>query len=75
MNSSQMLNSPLNETFFRYNLNVFKKNVNGITFSHLNINSIRSKFDIHSEEIKGNADIFSFFETRLKTHFLLENFQ
>ena len=67
MNASQMLNSSLNEKFFGYNLKVLKKeNANRISFSHLNIKAIWNKFDIHSEEIKGNADIFRFFETKIE---------
>ena len=32
-------------------------NLNKLIFAHLNINSIRNKFGLLSEQIKGNADI------------------
>ena len=38
-------------------------------FGHLNVNSLRNKFDIFSELIKGSIDIFMVSETKLDDSF------
>ena len=41
-------------------------NINKLIFKYLNVNSLRNKFDILSEQIKGSIDIFMASETKLK---------
>ena len=42
-----------------------KSNVNKLIFGQLNINSLRNKFDMVSELIKGFVDVFMISETKL----------
>ena len=42
-----------------------KSNVNKLVFGQLNINSLRNKFDMLSELIKGLVDVFMISETKL----------
>ena len=46
-----------------------KKNLKRIILGHLNINSIRNKFDILVDQIKGNVDIMVISETKLDESF------
>ena len=46
-----------------------KKNLNRLIFAHLNINSIRNKFDQLVNGIKGNIDIMMISETKLDDSF------
>ena len=46
-----------------------KSNVNKLIFGQLNINSLRNKFDMVSELIKGFVDIFMISETKLDDSF------
>ena len=46
-----------------------KSNVNKSLFGQLNINSLRSKFDMLSELIKGFVDVFMISETKLDDSF------
>ena len=46
-----------------------KKNLSGNVIAYLNINSIRNKFEVLSEEIKGNVDIFVISETKIDDSF------
>ena len=39
-------------------------NLNKLVFAHLNINSIRNKFELLSEQVRGNADILMVSELR-----------
>ena len=43
--------------------------MNKLIFGHLNVNSLRTKFDIISEKIKGSTDIFMVSETKLDDRF------
>ena len=45
--------------------NIRISNVNKLIFGHVNINSLRNKFDIFSEQLKGFIDIFIVLETKL----------
>ena len=45
--------------------NVIISNINRLIFGHLNINSLRNKFDLLCEQIKGSIDIFMISETEL----------
>ena len=54
-------------------------NLNKLVIVHLNINSIRNKFDFFLEKIKGNVDILMLSETKLDDsfpmgQFLIDNF-
>ena len=60
-------------------INVLKNNLNRLIFAHLNINSIRNKFDQLVNGIKGNIDILMISETKLDNsfpsmQFLIEGF-
>ena len=46
-----------------------KSNVNKLVFGQLNINSLRNKFDMLSELIKGFVDAFMISETKLDDSF------
>ena len=45
--------------------NLRSKTAGNITFSYLNINSIRDKFENHCELVAGNVDILCIAETKL----------
>ena len=45
------------------------KNLNRIVFAHLNINSLRNKFDLLTDLIMGNADVSVISETKLDDSF------
>ena len=56
-------------------LKLFQKdNLNKIMFAHLNINSIRSKFDCLSEQVKGNIYILLIWETKIDDSFPVGQF-
>ena len=42
-----------------------KDNLNKLISAHLNINSIRNKFELLSEQIKGNVDLPMISETKI----------
>ena len=46
-----------------------KRNLNRIVVAHLNINSLRNKFDYLIEQITGNIDILMISETKLDSSF------
>ena len=48
---------------------VRKRNLKRIILGHLNINSIRNKFDLLVDQIKGNVDIMVISETKLDEPF------
>ena len=50
------------------------ENINRIIIAHLNINSIRNKFDMLSDIVKKNIDILCITETKLDDTFPLSNF-
>ena len=45
------------------------ENLNRIVFAHLNINSLRSKFDLLTDLIMGNVDVLVISETKLDDSF------
>ena len=49
-------------------------NINRLMIGHININSIRNKFEILSKNIKGNLDILMISETKLDSTFLFNQF-
>ena len=46
-----------------------KSNINKLVFGQLNINSLRSKFDMLIKMIKGFVDVFTISETKLDDSF------
>ena len=46
-----------------------KDNLSSFIFGHLNINSIRKKFELLSDQIKGNVDVLIISETRINYSF------
>ena len=46
-----------------------KDNLDKLIFAHLNINSIRNKFNYLSEQIRGNVDILLVSETKVDDSF------
>ena len=51
-----------------------KDNLNKLIFAHLNINSIRNKFGLLSEQIRGNVDILMISETKMYDSFPVGQF-
>ena len=54
---------------------VRRKNLSRIIFAHLNINSLRNKFDTLVNQIKGNGDVLVISETKLDESFLEGQFK
>ena len=54
---------------------VRKRNLKRIILGHLNINSIRNKFDLIFDKIKGNVDIMVISETYLDKSFSNSQFK
>ena len=48
-------------------------NINRLMIGHINTNSIRNKFEMHLNSIKGNLDILMISEIKLDSTFLLIN--
>ena len=51
-----------------------KDNLNKLIFANLNINSIRNKFELLSEQIKGNIDVLIISETKIDDGFPVGQF-
>ena len=51
------------------------ENLNRIIFGHLNLNSIRNKFEILADIVKGRIDIMLISETKIDPSFLTEQFK
>ena len=49
-------------------------NLNKLIFAHLNLNSIRDKFGLLSEQVRGNVDVLMVSETNIDDNFLIGNF-
>ena len=49
-------------------------NSDKLVFSHLNINSIKNKFEMLSDQIKGNIDVLLVSETKFDDSFPTGNF-
>ena len=48
---------------------IYISNINRLVFGHLNINSLRTKFDFLCEKIKGSIDVFMIRELKLNDSF------
>ena len=51
-----------------------KDNLDKLIFAHLNINSIRNKFELLSKQIKGNVDVLMISETKIDDSFPVGQF-
>ena len=49
-------------------------NADKLVFAHLNINSIRNKFEMISDQVKGNTDVLLVLETKIDYSFPIGNF-
>ena len=49
-------------------------NLKKLVFTHLNINSIRNKFELISEQFINNIEVLMVSETKTDDSFLIENF-
>ena len=49
-------------------------NLKKLVFAHLNINFIRNKFELFSEQVGGNVDVLIVSETEINYSFLIGNF-
>ena len=50
------------------------ENTKKLVFSHLNINSLRNKFELLVDQIKGNIDVLMISETKIDDSLPLGNF-
>ena len=48
---------------------IVTNNINRLVFEHLNINSLRTKFDFLCAQIKGSIDVFMISESKLDDSF------
>ena len=49
-------------------------NLNKLVFAHLNINSVRNKFELLSRQVRGNVDVLMVSETKIDDSFPIGNF-
>ena len=49
-------------------------NLNKLVFAHLNINSVRNKFELLSRQVRGNVDVLMVSETKIDDSFPTGNF-
>ena len=49
-------------------------NSDKLVFAHININSIRNRFEFLSTQVKGNIDVLMVSETKIGNSFLVGNF-
>ena len=49
-------------------------NLNKLVFAHMNINSIRNKFELLSDEVRDNADVLMVPKTKTDNSFSIGNF-
>ena len=54
---------------------ITSENLNRIIIAHLNISSIRNKFDLQANQIIGNVDVLVISETKLDASFPIEQFK
>ena len=51
-----------------------RENTNNLAFAHININSLRNKFELLVDQVKGNIDVLMISETKTDDSFTLGNF-
>ena len=67
-NESNYLN-PANENCQSVLKSIRKENLDKLIFAHLNINLIRNKIDLLSEQVRGNIDVLLVSETKIDDSF------
>ena len=77
--SQQLLSSGINgftNKASEKNLRLIRQeNLNRIILAHLNINSIRNKFDLLANQIAGNVDVLAISETKVNASFPIDQFK
>ena len=53
---------------------IHPENTNKLVFAHININSLRNKFELIVDQVKGNIDVLIISETKIVHSFPLGNF-
>ena len=53
---------------------LYCNNLHKLVFFHLNINSIRNKFELPSEQVRGNVEVLMVPETKIDDSFPIRNF-
>ena len=71
---SKLTETP-DDVIFKSLKDVRIKNLNRIILAHLNINSVRNKFDLLVDQIKGNVDVLVISETKLDDSFPADQFK
>ena len=51
-----------------------QENTNNVVFAHININSLRNKFELLADQVKVNIDVLMISETKLMIVFPLGTF-
>ena len=72
---SKTLSESSSHSSFSTPKSIRRKNLSRISFAHLNINSLRNKFDNLVDQIKGNVDILVISETKLDASFSVGQFK
>ena len=77
--SQQLLSSGINSftnNASEKNLRLIRQeNLNRIILAHLNINSIRNKFDLLANQTTGNVDVLAISETKFDASFPIDQFE
>ena len=63
-----------NENFKCYLSSLRRKNLNRVILAQVNINSMRNKFDLLAEGIKGKVDVLMISETKIDETFPYKRF-
>ena len=53
---------------------IHRENTNKLVFAHININSLRNKFELIVDQVKGNIDVLVISEIKIEDSFSLGNF-
>ena len=69
---SKNLNKDSTDSYEENLKDIRKKNLRNIVIGHFNINSLRNKFDLLVEQIKGIIDVLDVSETKLDDSFPLD---
>ena len=72
--SDESLDAKIATDCKRFLKSLLTSNPDKLVFAHLNINSIRNKFEILSAQIKGNIDVLPVSEQKLMIVFSMEIF-
>ena len=72
--SHEVNNKLFNHTSNKDLQSLLIRNLNKVVVGHLNINSIKNKFDFLAHQVQGNIDILMMSETKLDESFSLGQF-